>query len=157
MISFAEALQILKETINKDHTTLNTDGDLNDQSVSYTENTADRKQYIESVAQHELRSYNDVPTGRMSRLIHRIRRVGDLSSGIYHPTLVPFEDKRIAGVMYKQHFWSVGTRILKYDMYLYFFLFNCNFWFFFCYGDGLGNLISIHSCTLIKWNVFFVF
>ena len=35
---------------------------------------------------------------RMMRLLRRISRVGDISNGIYHPTLVPSEDKRIAGV-----------------------------------------------------------
>lgn len=39
---------------------------------------------------------------RMSRLIRRISRVGDISNGIYHPTLVQSEDKRIAGVSLKK-------------------------------------------------------
>ncbi|XP_075160988.1 odorant-binding protein 73a [Haematobia irritans] len=41
----------------------------------------------------------DTPRKRMGRLIKRIARVDDISSGIYHPTLVPFEDKRIAGCL----------------------------------------------------------
>ncbi|XP_046808986.1 uncharacterized protein LOC111687385 [Lucilia cuprina] len=36
---------------------------------------------------------------RMIRLLRRISRVGDISNGIYHPTLVPSEDKRIAGCL----------------------------------------------------------
>uniref|UniRef100_A0A1I8PPV2 Uncharacterized protein n=1 Tax=Stomoxys calcitrans TaxID=35570 RepID=A0A1I8PPV2_STOCA len=39
----------------------------------------------------------DTPRKRMARLVKRIARVDDISNGIYHPTLVPFEDKRIAG------------------------------------------------------------
>lgn len=46
-------------------------------------------------------SYQDTPHRRMARLIQRIGRVDDISNGIYHPTLVPFEDKRIAGVSIK--------------------------------------------------------
>ncbi|XP_059224607.1 general odorant-binding protein 70 [Stomoxys calcitrans] len=41
----------------------------------------------------------DTPRKRMARLVKRIARVDDISNGIYHPTLVPFEDKRIAGCL----------------------------------------------------------
>uniref|UniRef100_A0A1A9W7I1 Odorant-binding protein 73a n=1 Tax=Glossina brevipalpis TaxID=37001 RepID=A0A1A9W7I1_9MUSC len=44
-------------------------------------------------------SYQNTPHRRMARLIQRIGRVDDISNGIYHPTLVPFEDKRIAGCL----------------------------------------------------------
>lgn len=43
---------------------------------------------------------DDTPRKRMARLVKRISRMDDISNGIYHPTLVPFEDKRIAGVSF---------------------------------------------------------
>ncbi|XP_034657394.1 uncharacterized protein LOC117894437 [Drosophila subobscura] len=39
------------------------------------------------------------PRRRMARLMQNIRRLDVASSGIYHPTLVPLEDKRIAGCL----------------------------------------------------------
>lgn len=38
------------------------------------------------------------PQRHVARLMRSIRRLDVASSGIYHPTLVPLEDKRIAGV-----------------------------------------------------------
>lgn len=35
---------------------------------------------------------------RMIRMLRGISRMGSITNGIYHPTLVPSEDKRIAGV-----------------------------------------------------------
>ncbi|EDV40408.1 Odorant-binding protein 73a [Drosophila ananassae] len=39
------------------------------------------------------------PQRHMARLMRNIRRLDVASSGIYHPTLVPLEDKRIAGCL----------------------------------------------------------
>ncbi|XP_067647131.1 general odorant-binding protein 70 [Eurosta solidaginis] len=44
--------------------------------------------------------HNDYSRRQVKRLLHRIRRIAyDSHSTIYHPTLVPFEDKRIAGCL----------------------------------------------------------
>lgn len=38
------------------------------------------------------------PRRRVARLVRSLKRLDVASAGIYHPTLVPMEDKRIAGV-----------------------------------------------------------
>lgn len=38
------------------------------------------------------------PRRRVARLMRSLKRLDVASAGIYHPTLVPMEDKRIAGV-----------------------------------------------------------
>ncbi|XP_030570654.1 uncharacterized protein LOC115769823 [Drosophila novamexicana] len=39
------------------------------------------------------------PRRRMARLVRSLKRLDVASAGIYHPTLVPLEDKRIAGCL----------------------------------------------------------
>ncbi|ALC43644.1 Obp73a, partial [Drosophila busckii] len=53
-----------------------------------------------NASQYEYIIYDEPqPHRRMARLLRSIRRLDVTSAGIYHPTLVPLEDKRIAGCL----------------------------------------------------------
>ncbi|XP_030385449.1 uncharacterized protein LOC115632443 [Scaptodrosophila lebanonensis] len=52
-----------------------------------------------NASHYEYLIYDEQPNRRMARLMRNIRRLDVASTGIYHPTLVPLEDKRIAGCL----------------------------------------------------------
>ena len=135
---FKEAFNILKQEVHKNHPTI----DPNDDSVDFIETIKSPTEshvesWTESLKEHEgeilLEGQHDVlqeealnnddgyeyfidensAQRRMIRLLRRISRVGDISNGIYHPTLVPSEDKRIAGV--SNHFIHL---FIEYKSYL---------------------------------------
>ncbi|XP_073841180.1 odorant-binding protein 73a [Musca autumnalis] len=106
-----EAFSILRHEVAKFQPPIN----LHDDTVEYmetTENSAQMDPWQENTKtedathfqdhnqnQYEYFPEEDTPRRRMARLVDGISRVDDLTNGIYHPTLVPFEDKRIAGCL----------------------------------------------------------
>uniref|UniRef100_A0A1I8MJF4 Uncharacterized protein n=1 Tax=Musca domestica TaxID=7370 RepID=A0A1I8MJF4_MUSDO len=105
-----EAFSILKHEVAKFQTPISLDDDNveymeptkapNHHDADWPENTeTEEESYFQdhNLNQFEYFSEEDTARRRMARLVKRISRVDDLTNGIYHPTLVPFEDKRIAG------------------------------------------------------------
>lgn len=102
-----EAYEILKEQVSQVQPALHTDDD----SVEFIESIDWPPVHSEIQLQHsseeappnasryEYIVYDEPePRRRMARLVRGIKRLDVASAGIYHPTLVPLEDKRIAGV-----------------------------------------------------------
>lgn len=97
----AEAYQILKEQVQQEQPTLHADDGVEfidslqwppvlQQASHEAPPNASRYEYI---------VYDEPePRRRMARLVRSLKRLDVASAGIYHPTLVPLEDKRIAGV-----------------------------------------------------------
>lgn len=109
MCSLAEAYQILKEQVSKEQAPLNPHSD----SVEYIESLdwppVPDESHLEQPpaemdaahngSEHEFILFDEPePRRRVARLVRSIKRLDVASVGIYHPTLVPLEDKRIAGV-----------------------------------------------------------
>ncbi|EDW18490.1 Odorant-binding protein 73a [Drosophila mojavensis] len=103
-----EAYEILKEQVSQVQPPLHTDDD----SVEFIESIDWPPVHSEIHLQHsseeappnashyEYIVYDEPePRRRMARLVRSIKRLDVASAGIYHPTLVPLEDKRIAGCL----------------------------------------------------------
>ncbi|XP_061397135.1 uncharacterized protein LOC133332776 [Musca vetustissima] len=108
-----EAFSILKHEVAKFQPPIN----LHDDNIEYMETTEtasthdaawsentgipEEQSYFQdhNHNQYEYFSEEDNARRRVARLMSGISRVDDLTNGIYHPTLVPFEDKRIAGCL----------------------------------------------------------
>lgn len=105
-----EAYEILKEQVSQVQPPLNTDND----SVEFIEsidwppihseiqlqhNAQEAPPMAPNGSRYEYIVYDEPePRRRMARLVRSLKRLDVASAGIYHPTLVPLEDKRIAGV-----------------------------------------------------------
>lgn len=80
---------------NHQHHNEKDNGDDDDNNDNYKYDSINH-QIMHSDAEYEY--FEEDRRRRMLSLMHRISRIDDITNGIYHPTLVPFEDKRIAGV-----------------------------------------------------------
>lgn len=102
----AEAYEILKEKVALVQPPL----DPHDDQVEFIESlpwppvhspvTLERQPPTQhNLSQYEYIVYDEPePRRRVARLVRSLKRLDVASAGIYHPTLVPMEDKRIAGV-----------------------------------------------------------
>ncbi|EDV96568.1 uncharacterized protein LOC6556530 [Drosophila grimshawi] len=104
-----EAYEILKEQVSQVPTTMNP----KDESVEFIESFSwpplhdkfMQQQQPPSEAPPNATHYEYIvfdepePKRRMARLVRSIKRLDVARAGIYHPTLVPLEDKRIAGCL----------------------------------------------------------
>ncbi|KAH8234755.1 hypothetical protein KR032_002791, partial [Drosophila birchii] len=100
-----EAYEILKEQVAHEQPPI----DPNDDSIDFIWPSApDGSADIEldypggpvNISKYEYIVYDEPePQRHVARLMRSIRRLDVASSGIYHPTLVPLEDKRIAGCL----------------------------------------------------------
>ncbi|KAH8366063.1 hypothetical protein KR093_008827, partial [Drosophila rubida] len=99
-----EAYEILKEQVSQEQRPLDPHSD----SVELIE-SLDWPPLLEQppvVSPPNASSYNEYiiydepePRRRVARLVRSLKRLDVASAGIYHPTLVPLEDKRIAGCL----------------------------------------------------------
>lgn len=102
----AEAYEILKEKVALEQPPLNP----HDDQVEFIESLPWPAVHSpvtleqQPPTQHNLSNYEYIvydepePRRRVARLVRSLKRLDVASAGIYHPTLVPMEDKRIAGV-----------------------------------------------------------
>lgn len=68
-------------------------------AVSLEERPPTQQQQQHNFSRYEYIVYDEPePRRRVARLVRSLKRLDVASAGIYHPTLVPMEDKRIAGV-----------------------------------------------------------
>ncbi|XP_022212296.2 general odorant-binding protein 70 [Drosophila obscura] len=97
-----EAYEILKEQVSHDRPPI----DANDDAIDFIgsshielEHPPDHEPALNASHYEYILFDEPEPQRRMSRLMKNIRRLDVARSGIYHPTLVPLEDKRIAGCL----------------------------------------------------------
>ncbi|XP_033160298.1 general odorant-binding protein 70 [Drosophila mauritiana] len=94
-----EAYEILKEQVSHNQPPI----DPNDDSIDFiwpSVPEAPSLDHSPNISQYEYIVYDEPePKRHVARLMRNIRRLDVASSGIYHPTLVPLEDKRIAGCL----------------------------------------------------------
>ncbi|XP_039488835.1 uncharacterized protein LOC120450106 [Drosophila santomea] len=97
--SHIEAYEILKEQVAHNQPPI----DPNDDSIDFIWPSAPAGSSVDhrpNISQYEYIVYDEPePQRHVARLMRNIRRLDVASSGIYHPTLVPLEDKRIAGCL----------------------------------------------------------
>ncbi|XP_016985182.1 general odorant-binding protein 70 [Drosophila rhopaloa] len=90
-----EAYEILKEQVSHNQRPI----DPNDDSIDFipADSSVD---HLPNISNYEYLVYDEPePHRHVARLMRNIRRLDVTTSGIYHPTLVPLEDKRIAGCL----------------------------------------------------------
>ncbi|KAH8302563.1 hypothetical protein KR044_008284, partial [Drosophila immigrans] len=99
-----EAYEILKEQVSQEQPPLDPHSD----SVEFIE-SLDWPPLLQQPpleTSHNFSGHNEYiiydepePRRRVARLVRSLKRLDVASAGIYHPTLVPLEDKRIAGCL----------------------------------------------------------
>ncbi|EDV52014.1 general odorant-binding protein 70 [Drosophila erecta] len=94
-----EAYEILKEQVSHHQPPI----DPNDDSIDFIWPSVPQGSAVDhppNISHYEYIVYDEPePQRHVARLMRNIRRLDVASSGIYHPTLVPLEDKRIAGCL----------------------------------------------------------
>ncbi|XP_017059366.1 general odorant-binding protein 70 [Drosophila ficusphila] len=96
----SEAYEILKEQVSHNQPAIDPHDDSIDFVWPSVPGGSSSIDHTPNISNYEYIVYDEPePHRHVARLMRNIRRLDVTSSGIYHPTLVPLEDKRIAGCL----------------------------------------------------------